>query len=383
MLKRRLFTPGPVPVPDRVRAAMAQPVINHRAPDFLPVFRECVTGLQRIFQTEQPVLLFAASGTGVMDAAISNFLSPGDHALVVRGGKFGERWAEICDAYGVRNTCIDVEWGRAVDPAAVTAALEAHSDIKAVLLQGSETSTAVRHPVREVCQAVRASAGGADKLVVVDAITAVGVYDLPMDAWDLDVVLSGSQKAFMMPPGLAFMGVSERAQRFMKDAKCSHYYFDLEKELAALPTDQTSWTPAVGLLFGLAEALKIILDEEGLEETWTRTEKLAHATRESMRAIGLELLSPDAPSPACTAVKVPDGIDGPALRKALRDQYGYTLADGQGRLKGKIFRVAHLGYFDRFDTIACIAAIEMALASVGYVHKVGEATRTATELLRD
>ena len=381
MLKRRLFTPGPVPVPDRVRAAMAQPVINHRAPDFLPVFRACASGLQRIFQTEQPVLLFAASGTGAMDASVSNLLSPGDHALVVRGGKFGERWDEICRAYGVRTTCIDVEWGRAVDPADVAAALAAHPDVRAVYLQASETSTAVRHPVREVCQAVRAAGG--DRLVVVDAITAVGVYDLPMDAWDLDVVVSGSQKAFMMPPGLAFLGLSERARRFMGEAQAPHYYFSLDKELEALPGDQTSWTPAVSLLVGLAEALKIILDEEGLEATWARTESLAHATREAMRAIGLELLAPDAPSPACTAVVVPEGVEGPALRKHLRDALGYTLADGQGKLKGRIFRIAHLGYFDRFDTIACIAAVEMALAACGYVHKVGEGVRTATELLRD
>lgn len=380
MLKRRLFTPGPVPVPDAVRLAMAKPIINHRAPDFIPVFQKCKAGLQRMFQTEQPVLIFAASGTGAMDAAVSNLLSPGDKVLVVRGGKFGERWAEICEAYGVDATCIDVTWGQAVDPAEVERALAADPEIKAVYLQASETSTGARHPVREIAEIVHRRE---DRLIVVDAITAVGVYDLPMDAWGLDVVLSGSQKAFMMPPGLAFMGLSERAREFMKTATCPHYYFSLDKELAALETDQTSWTPAVNLLFGLAEALDIILAQVGLAATFERTEKLAHATRESMRAIGLELLAPDAPTPACTAVKVPEGIDGPALRKALRDQFGYTVADGQGQLKGKIFRIAHLGYFDRFDTIGCIAAVEMALAAVGYVHKVGEATRTATELLRD
>lgn len=380
MLKSRLFTPGPVPVPDRVRLAMAQPILHHRAADFIPLFQACCRGLQRIVQTESPVLIFASSGTGAMDAAVSNLLSPGDHALVVRSGKFGERWAEICQAYGVRTTCIDVEWGRAVDPADVERALDENPDISAVYVQGSETSTAVRHPVREIAEIVRRSD---DRLMVVDAITAVGVYDIPMDDWGLDVVVSGSQKAFMMPPGLAFMGVSERAQGFVKRSSCPHYYFNLAKELKSLPTDQTAWTPAVSLLFGLAEALKIILDEVGLERTWERTEKLAHATREAMCAIGLELLAPDAPSPACTAVRVPQGIDGPTLRTHLRDQLGYTLADGQGALKGKIFRLAHLGDFDRFDTIACIAAIEMALAAVGYVHKVGEGTRTATELLRD
>lgn len=380
MLKTRLFTPGPVPVPDRVRLAMAQPILHHRAADFIPLFRACREGLQRIYQTQGPVLLFAASGTGAMDAAVSNLLSPGDHALVVRGGKFGERWDEICRAYGVRTTCLDVEWGTAVDPARVADALAQAPDIKAVYVQASETSTAACHPVREIAEIVRESD---ERLLVVDAITAIGVYDLPMDAWGLDAVVSGSQKAFMMPPGLAFLGLSERAQRFVERSTCPHYYFNLKKELKALPTDQTSWTPAVSLLFGLVETLRIILDEVGLEETWRRTEKLAQATREAMRAIGLELLAPDAPSPACTAVRVPEGVDGPALRAHLRDQLGFTLADGQGKLKGKILRLAHLGYYDRFDTIACIAAIEMALAAVGYVHKLGEGARTATELLRD
>jgi len=380
MLKRRLFTPGPVPVPDRVRLAMARPMLHHRAADFIPLFQSCRAGLQRIFQTESPVVLFAASGTGAMDTAVSNLLSPGDHALVVRGGKFGERWEEICRAYGVRTTCIDVEWGQAVDPARVAEALDANADISAVYVQASETSTAVRHPVKEIAEVVRRSD---DRLMVVDAITAVGVYDMPMDAWGLDVVVSGSQKGFMMPPGLAFMSISERAQRFVERSSCPHYYFDLARQLKALPTDQTPWTPPVGLLMALAEALTIILDEEGLEETWARTEKLAHATREAMRAIGLELLAPDAPSPACTAVRVPEGVDGPALRTYLRDHLGYTMADGQGALKGKIFRLAHLGYFDRFDTIAAVAAIEMALAAVGYVFKMGEGVRTATELLRD
>ena len=379
MLKRRLFTPGPVPVPDRVRLAMAEPIVHHRAEDFIPIFQACRQGLQRIFQTEEPVLIFASSGTGAMDAAVSNLLSPGDHALVIRGGKFGERWAEICDAYGVRTTCIDVTWGEGVDPAEVERVLDAHPDIKAVYLQASETSTASRHPVKEVAEVVRRSD---ERLIVVDAITAIGVYDVPMDAWGLDVVLSGSQKAFMMPPGLAFMGLSERARRFAAKSSCPHFYFDLTKELDVLPTDQTSWTPAVGLLKGLAEALAMILDDVGLEQTWARTEQIAHATRESMKAIGLELLAPNAPSPACTAVMVPDGVEGKALRAHLKDELGFTLADGQGSLKGKIFRLAHLGYFDRFDTIAAIAAIEMALAASGYEHDVGEATRVATAMLQ-
>lgn len=379
MLKRRLFTPGPVPVPDRVRLAMAAPILHHRQADFLPLFESCRVGLQRIFQTSEPVLILASSGTGAMEAAVSNFLTPGDHALVVRGGKFGERWAEICEAYGVRTTCLDVTWGEGVDPAAVTAALQEHPDIRAVYLQASETSTAACHPVKEVAEAVRACAG--ERLVVVDAITAIGVYDVPMDAWGLDVVVSGSQKAFMLPPGLSFLGLSERARHFANSAKSPRYYFDLAKELKNQPNDQTAYTPAVTLLVGLAEALRIILDEEGLEATWARTESLAHATREAMLAMGLRLLSPTAPSPACTAVYVPSGIDGPALRKVLRDELGVNVADGQGPLKGKIFRVAHLGFYDRFDAVSAVAAVEMALARLGWSGSRGIGVARATDIL--
>jgi len=262
----------------------------------------------------------------------------------------------------------------------VREALEAHPDVRAVYLTASETSTGARHPVRELAEIVRERD---DRLIVVDAITAVGVYDLPMDAWGLDVVVAGSQKAFMMPPGLAFIALSERAWRFHERATCPHFYFDLSAELKALESDQTAWTPAVSLLMGLSEALTILLDEEGLEATWRRTERLAHATRESMRALGLELYAPEAPSPAVTAVKVPAGIEGPALRKRLKDELGFTVADGQGKAKGRIFRIAHLGYYDRFDTIAVVAAVEMALASLGFAFKPGEGVRTATELLRD
>ncbi len=381
MLKRRLFTPGPVPVPDRVRLAMAAPILHHRQADFLPLFETCRTGLQRIFQTSEPVLVLASSGTGAMEAAVSNFLSPGDHALVVCGGKFGERWAEICEAFGVETTCIDVPWGEGVDPAAVEAAIRERPEIRAVYLQASETSTAACHPVKEVAEAVRACGG--DRLVVVDAITAIGVYDVPMDAWGLDVVVSGSQKAFMLPPGLAFLGLSERARHFAGSASNPRYYFDLAKELKNQPNDQTAYTPAVTLLVGLAEALRVILDEEGLEATWARTESIAHATREAMLAMGLRLLSPTAPSPACTAVYVPDGIDGPSLRKVLRDELGINVADGQGKLKGKIFRVAHLGYYDRFDAVTAVAAVEMALARLGWSGPRGLGVARATELLGD
>jgi aspartate aminotransferase-like enzyme len=359
---------------------MAQEILHHRSADFVPLFQRCKQGMQRAYQTKQPVLMLSSSGTGAMDAAVSNLMSPGEHALVVRGGKFGERWAEICEAYGVRTTCIDVEWGSGVDPAEVERALAAHPDIRAVYLQASETSTCARHPVKEIAEIVRRRD---DRLIVVDAITAVGVYDLPMDAWGLDVVISGSQKAFMMPPGLAFLALSERAWARQAQAKCPRFYFDLAEELAALEGDQTAWTPAVSLLIGLDEALKILLDEEGLEATWRRTAAIARATREAMRAIGLELYAPSAPSPACTAVVVPAGVEGPALRKHLRDVLGVNVADGQGAAKGKIFRIAHLGYYDRFDAITAVAAVEMALRALGAATKLGEGVRKATELLAE
>jgi aspartate aminotransferase-like enzyme len=380
MLKRRLFTPGPVPVPERVRLAMAQEILHHRSADFIPLFQRCKQGMQRMYQTQQPVLMLSASGTGAMDAAVSNLMSPGEHALVVRGGKFGERWAEICEAYGVRTTCLDVEWGRGVDPAEVRRALDAHRDLRALFVTASETSTGACHPLREIAELVR---GRDDVLLVVDGITAVGVYDVGMDALGIDALVAGSQKAFMMPPGLAFLGLSERAWARQKEAKCPRFYFDLAEELDALEGDQTAWTPAVSLLIGLDEALKILLDEVGLEATWRRTGAIAKATREAMRAIGLELYAPDAPSPACTAVKVPAGIDGPKLRKLLRDGLGFTVADGQGKAKGKIFRIAHLGYFDAFDTLSVIAAVELALTRLGFSFKLGEGVRTALELLRD
>jgi aspartate aminotransferase-like enzyme len=380
MLKRRLFTPGPVPVPERVRLAMAQEILHHRSADFIPMFQRCKAGLQRVFQTNQPVLILSSSGTGAMDAAVSNTLSPGDHALVVRGGKFGERWAEICERYCVRTTCLDVEWGRGIEPAELRRALDANPDVRAVFVTASETSTGASHPLREIAEIVRRRD---DVLLVVDGITAVGVCDVPMDAWGIDVLVAGSQKAFMLPPGLAFIALSPRAWEFQKRATCPRFYFDLAEELEALEGDQTAWTPAVSLLFGLDEALRIMLDEVGLEATWRRTEAIARATREAMRAIGLELYAPDAPSPACTAVKVPAGVDGPKLRKCLRDELGFTVADGQGRAKGKIFRIAHLGYFDAFDTLAVIAAVELALARLGFAFKLGEGVRTALELLRD
>jgi len=379
MPRYRLLSPGPVAVPERVRRAMSGTLLHHRAPEFLPLLEAVRADLGRVFQTERDVLLLASSGTGAMEAAVVNTLAAGERAVVVRGGKFGERWGELCEAYGVEPIYVDVEWGKPVDPADVRAAFAAHPDARALLVQASETSTGVYHPVRELAELVRERD---DRLILVDGISGVGVHDLPMDRWGLDVVVSGSQKSWLLPPGLAFVALSERAVAAVRSCERPRYYFDLRKELDLQPGNQTAWTPAVSLIVGLREALQMILDE-GLEAVFARHAALADATRGAVLALGLELLAPDSPSNACTAVRVPEGLDGSALVKRLRDTYDITLAGGQGRLSGRIFRIGHLGDVDAFDAISAIAALEMALADCGFPVKIGSGTRVATERLRD
>jgi len=378
MPKYRLLTPGPVAVPERVLLAMARTLLHHRAPAFIPVFKEVRANLRKVFQTEQDVLILASTGTGAMEAAVANTLSPGDKAVIVRGGKFGERWGEICQANGIACENVDVEWGRAVEPGAVRAAFARAPEAKALFVQASETSTAVYHPIRELAEVAHEKPG---RLIVVDGISGVGVHDLPMDAWGLDVVVSGSQKSWLLPPGLAFIALSKAAQEAVKGAKCARYYFDLRKELKAQKDDQTAWTAPVSLVVGLQEALRMILDE-GLHEVFARHEALARATRAAVSALGLKLVAPDSPSFACTAVYVPDGVDGNKFVKHLRDAYNVTFMGGQGHLEGKIFRIGHMGDVDGFDMISAVAAVEMTLADMGQPVKIGEGTRVATELLR-
>lgn len=379
MPKYRLFTPGPVAVPERVREAMARTLIHHRAPAFLPVLKEVRANLKRVFQTERDVLLLASSGTGAMEAAVANLFSPGDRVVVVRGGKFGERWAEICDAFGVEAVCVDVEWGCAVGPSEVAAAFESAPDARALLVQASETSTGAYHPIRELADLVHESP---ERLMVVDGISGVGVHDLPMDAWGLDVVVSGSQKSWMLPPGLAFIALSDAAERAVNESTGRRYYLDLRKELASQRKNSTTWTPPVSMIVGLREALAMLL-EEGLPNVFARHEAIALMVRGACEALGLELFAPDSPAFSCTSVRVPDGLDGKALIKRMRDVYGMTVADGQGRASGRMFRVGHMGDLDGFDMLSVVAGIEMALADLGYPVKLGEGTRAATERLRE
>ncbi len=377
MRKGYLFAPGPTWVPPEVRSAMAAPIIHHRAPEFAALFERVAEKIKYVFQTQQPVLILASSGTGAMEAAVANIMEPGEKAIVVRGGKFGERWADLCKVYGAEPICIDVEWGKAVDPAQVGELLEQHPDTKAVFWQASETSTAVCHPTYEIAKVVKEKS---EALTVVDGITAIGVFDVPMDKWGLDVVVSGSQKAFMLPPGLAFIALSERAWKVAERSTQPRYYFNLLKERKSQAKGQTAYTPAVSLIMGLEVALDMIKGE-GLENVFARHERMANATRESMKAIGLKLLAPDAPSNAVTAIWAPEGIEGAKVPKMLRETYGITIAGGQEHLKGKIFRLSHMGYITEVDMIQLIAMTEVVLSKLGYGFEKGAAVAKAQELL--
>lgn len=377
MQKRYLLAPGPTPIPPEVLGAMALPILHHRAPEFAKLFGSVREELKWLFQTKNDVLVLVSTGTGAMEASVTNILSPGDKALVVNGGKFGERWMKICQAYGVKVEEIKVEWGYAVDPARVEAALKNDPSIKAVYIQASETSTGVAHNTRAIAEIVRRYD---DTILVVDAITGLGVFDLRTDEWGLDIVIAGSQKALMLPPGLAFMSLSEKAWRLADKSKNQRFYFNLKKERDNQQKNQTAFTAAVSLIVGLKEVLRI-LKEEGLEKVFSRHRLLADATRKSMLGMGLSLFPKESPSDALTAVNAPEGFDGQAIYKTLREKYGITAAGGQDHLKGKIFRIAHLGYADTFDVIIAASAVEMVLKGMGYPVKLGSGVGMAQEIL--
>jgi aspartate aminotransferase-like enzyme len=379
MQKRYLFSPGPTMIPPEVSLKMAAPIMHHREPEFEQVIADIRQGLKYLFQTKSEVLVFSSSGTGAMEGAISNVLAKEDKALVVRSGKFGERWGEICKAFGIEFVPVDVEWGRAVRADQIQRALASNPPIRAVYTQATETSTGVRHPVKEIAQIVKRYE---DTLLVVDAITGIGVFDLPMDAWGLDVVISGSQKALMLPPGLSFVALSQKAWRFVERSDLPKYYFDFKKELKSTMKNQSSYTPAISLYLGLRESLRMI-QEEGLEAIFRRHEKLAQATRCAVKALGLEPYAPDSPSPALTAVKIPEGIDGLRLQDLFFERFGITVAEGQGQAKGKIIRIAHLGYYDKLDVLMVISALEMLLKEMGHVFELGVGVKTAEEVLMD
>jgi aspartate aminotransferase-like enzyme len=377
MLKRYLLAPGPTPVPSEVLLAMSAPIIHHRSPDFLPVLDAAKKGLQWLYQTKNDVLILCSSGTGGMVGSVNNFFSQGDKVIVINGGKFGERWTKICQSYGLKVDEIMVEWGYAIKPEIVEKKLKKDKDIKGVFVQASETSTGVYHEINALASIVKKYE---DTLLIVDAISALVAHDLRTDDWEIDIMVGGSQKGLMLPPGLAFVSVSEKAWKKAETSKLPRFYFNFKKERENLAKNQTNFTSPVTLIIGLNESLKM-LQKEGLVNVFKRHERLAHATRKAVQALGLELYSKDSPSNAVTAIMTPPGIDGQAVYKNLREKYGITAAGGQDKARGKIFRIAHLGYVDRFDVITAIAGIEMVLKGMGHPVKLGTGVAVAEELL--
>jgi aspartate aminotransferase-like enzyme len=375
MKKRYLMTPGPTPVPAEVLLEMARPILHHRTSQFQAIFKEINEGLKYIFQTGNDVVTFASSGTGAMEASVVNLLSKGDKVVVVRGGKFGERFGEICSAYGVDVIPLDVEWGQEPQPSVIRDALKNHEEVRAVYVNLCETSTGTVYDVKGIAEVTKKT----DAVLVVDAISGLGADDIQTDKWGVDIVVSGSQKGLMIPPGLAFCSVSEKAWKLIGTSTLPKYYFDFKKAKKSLDKDDTPWTPAVSLLIGLREALRMI-KEETLPNVLKRHALLAQATREAVAAMGLELLSAS-PSNAVTAVKMPDGLDGQKLVKTLRDVHGVSIAGGQAQLKGKIFRIAHLGFMEKFDVITALSAVEIGLKELGHKFELGSGIKAAENVL--
>jgi len=373
--KRYLMTPGPTPVPPEVLAALAEPVIHHRGRDFKEIYERCLARLRQVYRTENDVLLFTSSGSGAFESAVSNLVSPGDRILVLSAGNFGERWAAMTKAYGADVVHARLEWGETPDTDDLRTALVEAGDIRVVYLVHSETSTGVVADVQSL--AVTAKEAGA--VVVVDAVSSLGAVPLETDAWGIDVVVSGSQKALMCPPGLAFVSVSSDALAAAASAVSPRYAFDWERTRAAQAKLDAPFTPAVSLVKALDVALGLLL-EEGLEAAFDRHAALGRACREGAKAMGLELFSPDEDrSAVVTAIRTPDDVDANEIVATLRDRFGITIAGGQGALKGKIFRIGHIGWFDVFDITTSLAALELALADAGADIERGVAVTRALE----
>jgi aspartate aminotransferase-like enzyme len=370
--KKYLFTPGPTPVPPQVLAALAEPVVHHRSPDFRPIYERCLARLREVCRTQQDVLLFTASGTGAFESAVANLVSPGESHLVVSAGNFGERWVSLTTAYGADVDHLRYAWGETPEPDDVRARLR-ERESKAVWVVQSETSTGV---VADV-QAIAAAAKESGALVVVDAVSSLGAVPCETDAWGLDAVVSGSQKALMTPPGLGLCAVSEAA--YGATGSSPRFYFDWERTRKAQSKLDAAFTPSVSLVAGLDVALGLLL-EEGLDAAFERHVRLGRAARAGAKAMGLELFSPDEDrSAVVTAVRSPEGIDAGDIVKALRDRFGMTIAGGQGELQGKIFRLGHIGWFDVFDIATMLGAVELVLSELGADIDRGAAVTAALE----
>lgn len=363
-----LMAPGPVQIPEEVLTELAKPMIHHRTPEFDAILAETFSLLKSFFKTEQPVFIQTATGSGGMESAIVNTLSPGEKVIAIVSGKFGERWRDMAKTYGMNVISLDVPWGQPVPPAQVERLLSEHPDTRVVMTQVCETSTATIHPIQEIARIVKKHP---QTLLMVDAITAIGATELPTDEWGLDVVVAGSQKAFMLPTGLAFLTFSKKAWPFVESAKCPRFYWDVRSELKTNLKGETHFSSSVSLIRGLRAALKMML-KQGLTHQIENIQALARGTRAGGEALGMSLYS-QAPSPSVTALNVPSGIDGQKLREHLEKKYNVTVAGGQDALKGKIIRIGHLGYIGRKETLETIERLAMALKDLGHSCEVDKA----------
>jgi aspartate aminotransferase-like enzyme len=361
-MKKYLFTPGPATVPPEVMLEMARPIIHHRTPAFSAALDQARVRMKPLFGTASgEVVLLSSTGTGAMEAAVINLLQPGDHAIYVNGGKFGERWGKLLSTFGMIGHEVRVEWGRAAHPAQIDEAFNAYPESRALLVQASETSTCAVHPMAPLAEVARKRGA----MLIVDGITSVGVFEQKMDDWGVDAFVTGSQKALMLPPGLGMVALSARAIEVAKSNKTPRFYFDLLRELKAQREEHTTaWTAAVSLVFGLNKSLEII-HAEGLPNVYARHALMAESTRDAASALGLRLLSPDNPAPGVTGILVPEGLDGGKLVKYLRDDLGVSVQGGQDQMKGKLVRIGHMGDLSPFDMLIAVGAFEMGLKHIG------------------
>ena len=372
------FAPGPTPVPDRVVRKMSAPILTHRSTEFSDLLRQVASGLQHVFRTENDVLVLTASGSGAMEAAVVNLLSPGDRVLAISGGKFGGRWVELCATFGIDALTLDVEWGKAADPDEVDRILGEQGPFEAVLATHSETSTGVLHDIEALGRVAR----GHGCYLVVDAISGLGANELRTDDWHVDIALTGSQKALMIPPGLAFISVSERAWQRIEESRQPSYYLNLKRARDSFAKGLTPYTPAVSLLMGLDESLRM-MKELGLEEIYRIHERNALVTRAGVAALGLNLFA-RRPSNVLTSVVMPPGIDGSDLLKTIKRECGVTIANGMDHYRGKYIRIAHLGYnVAPSDMVVALSALEHGLSQHGYEFESGTGVAAAERVIRE
>ncbi len=374
-MRKYLLIPGPTPIPPRVSKAMARPIIGHRSPEYEEILKRVVENLKYVFQTENDILVFSSSGTGGMEASIVNLLSPGDKVIALACGAFGERFVKILERFGMEVIPLRCEWGEVIDSRLVAKELDRNRVIRAVFATLVETSTGVVNDIKslgKICKEHKV-------LLIVDAVSGLGVEELKTDNWGVNVVISASQKGLMTPPGLSFISLSQMAWEASETSRIYRFYWNFKTYKEFLEKGQPPYTPPVSLVFGLDEALKMIR-EEGMEKVWERHKRLARATREGIKGLSLELLTKGDFSNGVTAVKVPENMNGLELLKVLREKYGVTLAGGQERLKGKIFRIGHMGYIQFKDILIALESLEKALLSLGHRLKRGEAIRRAKEI---